>query len=180
MNPITEDPPVRSDRRRHRRRFKPLGTPFAAGVVFLAACGPNNPGTTTPIGAPSSFAPVQKVVRGDGRIARCNTVHSSTLPAQMIERLNLDVGPDTAVISCALQATENGVIRVLPAQVRGTATALSGNIRELNFHEVTEQETVAYVASFTIDARVGIRFDVTIVDPQTGASYAVEFEQTKL
>ena len=153
---------------------------IVTSAVFLAACGPDSSGTNAPIGAPSSFAPAQKVVRTDNRTARCNTVHSFTLPAQTIEKLNLSVGPDTAVISCALQATENGVVRVLPARVQGTATALSGNVRELDFREVVEQETLSYVASFTIDARVGVRFDVTILDPQTGAAYAVDFEQTKL
>lgn len=155
-------------------------TALAMTASLLAACGPGDPGSQAPMGAPASFSPAQQVVRDDGRVAHCNTVHSFTLPTRMVEKLDVSVGPDTAVISCVLQAVENGAVRVLPAQVRGTATALSGNTRQLEFQEVQEEDTRSYVASFTIDARVGIRFDVSILDPQTGATYQVDFEQTRL
>lgn len=155
-------------------------TALAVSVSLLAACGQGDPGTQAPIGAPASFAPAEQVVRDEGRIARCNTVHSFSLPTRMVEKLNVNAGPETAVISCVLQAVENGAVRVLPAQVRGTATALSGSSRQLEFHEVLEEDTRSYVASFTIDARVGIRFDVSILDPQTGVTYEVAFEQTRL
>ena len=151
---------------------------FLTTVVSLSACERSDPGAA--IGVPASFAPTSKVVQANGRTARCNTVHSLTLPAPMVEKLNLNVDADTAVISCSLQVIEDGVAANLPARVHGTATALSGNIAPIEFKEIVEAEALSYVGTFSIAGKAGVRFDVTIVDPQTAARYELDFEQTRI
>lgn len=151
-----------------------------SGVAMLGGCERSDTEQGRAIGMPASFSPAEQVVRMEDRIARCNTVHSFTLPSRVADRLDLSVGPNTAVVSCALQANRDGAVTNLPAQVHGTATALSGNISELDFREVLEEETLSYVAAFNIDARAGVRFDVTILDPQTGRRHDLHFEQTQI
>lgn len=149
-------------------------------AVLLIGCGRGDPGGDAPMGMPASFAPTSEVVQANGRTAQCNTVHSLTLPEQMIEKLSVNVDPDTAVISCSLQVIDDGVLINLPAEVRGTATALSGNIAQIEFKEVVEEEALSYVGTFSIAGKAGVRFDVTLLDPQTGARYDIDFEQTRI
>lgn len=153
---------------------------LAGVVLLLAACERGDPESETPIGVPASFAPTEEVVQANGRTARCNTVHSLTLPQRMIDRLNLAVGADTAVISCSLQAVEDGIVVNLPVHVSGTVTTLAGNIADIDFTQVVEEETVSYVGQFAIDGKAGVRFDVTMVEPRTGARYQLDFEQTRI
>lgn len=153
---------------------------LSLGVVLLVGCGRGDPDPAKSIGMPSSFSPAEKVVQANDRTVRCNTVHSMTLPPPIVDRLNFTVAPDTAVISCSLQVVRDGRVLNLPARVLGTVTTLSGNIAEIDFKQVLEEETVSYVGQFTIDGKAGVRFDVTVVDPQSGARYELDFEQIRI
>lgn len=51
----------------------------------------------------SAFEPARTHVMLGDRIARCNTVHSLTLPQEVVQRYELSTGEDLAFISCSLQ-----------------------------------------------------------------------------
>lgn len=146
-------------------------------AVLIAGCDARD-SDVDEIGVPASFSPAQEVLRTDDRTVRCNTVHSLTLPQRIVDRFDLTVDRNTAVVSCSLQVAEDGAVRNLPALVSGTATALAGNISSIDFKEVVEEETVSYVGTFAMQAKAGVRFDITVVDPQTGVHYRIDFEQT--
>ena len=132
-----------------------MWTVLSFGAVLLVGCGRGDPDPGMPIGMPASFSPAGKVVRANGRVPRCNTVHYMTLPRRVVDRLNLTVDPETAVISCSLQVVENGRVLNLRARVLGTVTTVSGNIAEVDFKRSFEEETVSYVGQFTTDGKSG-------------------------
>lgn len=124
-----------------------------------------------------AFAPTQEVVRADERIARCNTVHSLRLPQAIRDRYDFPADENTAVISCSLQIVVDGVTQNLPAEVSGTATTLTGNLKPLGFREVVTEDALSYVATFALEAKHEVRFDLEIADEQTGTRYEMRFVQ---
>lgn len=151
-----------------------------AGVVLLSA-------TVTVVGcgdgaqrAPAGFSPERAIVRDQGRIARCNTVHSLTLPAAVLRRYGLNAGDETGVISCSLQLLSNGNPVNIRASISGVGRTLTGNARRLGFKEVLDQGAVTYVASFPMTAASRIDFDVDMYDPITGRRYEIGLRQAGL
>jgi hypothetical protein len=128
---------------------------------------------------PAGFEPTRVEVRSEERVARCNTVHSLTLPEAVLRRYGLASGEDTAVLSCSLQTTDQPPDNI-PARVSGTATSLVGTSVPLDFKEILEGEAVSYVTTFDLTARSEIRFDLSIIDEQTGRNHAIEFSQVEL
>jgi len=153
------------------------GVPFAAAIVatLLALASCSREGERSPAG----FEPTRAERRFDGHVARCNTVHSLTLPQAVLDRYELAAGEDTAVLSCSLQVI-NGSPHNIPARISGTATTLVGTTTPLHFGEILEEQAVSYVTTFNLTAHSEIRFDIVMVDEQTGARYAVEFSQVEL
>jgi hypothetical protein len=147
----------------------------ATVTTLLAAVGCSREKESSPAG----FEPTRAESRSDGRIARCNTVHSLTLPQEVLHRYDLVAGENTAVLSCSLQMIDGSPDNI-PARISGTATTLLGTTTPLNFKEILEERAVSYVTTFDLTARSEIRFDIQMVDEQTGRSYAVEFSQVEL
>jgi hypothetical protein len=129
---------------------------------------------------PAGFAPTRAVVSERGRIARCNTVHSLTLPWTVIRRYGLHADEATGVISCSLQLHSNGMPVNTRALISGTARTLTGDVERLGFKQVLDQGSVTYVATFPLAATSRIDFDVDMYDPLTGHRYEVQFRQSAL
>jgi hypothetical protein len=154
--------------------FKWAGA-FALGATLtLVGCGEGAQRS------PAGFSPARAVIREDGRIARCNTVHSLTLPESVIGRYGLHAGDDTGVISCSLQLLSNGTPVNTRTLISGAARTLTGNTERLGFKEVLDQGAVTYVATFPLTAASRIDFDVSMYDPTTGRRHEVELQQTGL
>ena len=130
--------------------------------------------------SPAGFSPARAVIREQGRIARCNTVHSLTLPASIMSRYGLHAGDETGVISCSLQLLTNGMPVNTRALISGFAKTLTGNTERLGFKEVLDKGAVTYVATFPLTAASRIDFEVDMYDPVTGRRYEVELQQTGL
>lgn len=143
-------------------------------LAFIAAC------SRSPSGAPTGFSPASKVVRIDDRIARCNTIHSLSLPAAVLGRYGIAADADTAVISCSLQRIENGVPVNMPALLSGTVTLLTGKTVPIDFQETRDHDAISYVAVFDLTARSRIDFDVHLTDVLTGARHHLELRQAAL
>lgn len=124
-----------------------------------------------------AFAPTREIVRADDRIARCNTVHSLRLPEETRSRYGFPADENTGVISCSLQIVKDAITQNLSAEVSGTGTTLTGNLKPLGFREAVTDDALAYIATFSLEAKHEIRFDVAIVDEQTGKRYDVRFVQ---
>lgn len=145
-----------------------------SGALAVAACGDGGER------APAGFAPARAIVRAHGRIARCNTVHSLTLPWAVISRYGLHADDETGIISCSLQVHTSGLPMNTRALIAGTATTLTGSTERLGFEEVLDQGVVSYVATFPLSATSRIDFDVHLYDPITGRRYDVQFRQSAL
>lgn len=124
-----------------------------------------------------AFNSTQEVIRTEDRVVRCNTVHSLRLPEETRDRYGFPANENTAVISCSLQLVLEGVTQNLPAEVSGTATTLTGNLKPLGFREVVTDDALSYIATFALEAKHEVRFDVKVVDRQTGRDYYVRFAQ---
>ena len=145
----------------------------AAVTMLLATAGCSREA------GPAAFEPTQVKLRFDERIARCNTVHSLTLPQAVLRRYDLVADEDTAELSCSLQMAD-GTPGNVPARIAGTATSLVGTTTPLDFKEILEERAVSYVTTFDLTARSEVRFDIQITDEQTGKDYAIEFSQVEL
>jgi hypothetical protein len=143
-------------------------------TVILAGCGDSAQRS------PPGFAPARAIVRDHGRIARCNTVHSLTLPGGVIRRYGLHADDETGVISCSLQLSSNGMPVNARALVSGIARTLTGNTERLGFKEVLDKGAVTYVATFPLTAASRIDFDVDMYDPITGRRHEIELRQVGL
>jgi hypothetical protein len=106
-------------------------------------------------------------------------VHSLTLSDAVVRRYDFVAGQDTAILTCSLQTT-NGSLSNVPARISGTATTLIGTTTPLDFEEILEGRAVSYVATFDLAARSEIRFDISIIDEQTGRNNRIEFRQVEL
>lgn len=142
-------------------------------MLAMAACAPDD------ARKPAAFEPVRAQVSLGERIARCNTVHSQTLPEEVVRRYNLSVGEDLAFISCSLQ-TQTEPPSNMPARVSGIQTALTGATASLDFKEILEGGAVSYIAPFDLTAASEIRFDVLLVDVDTRAKYEVSLRQEEV
>lgn len=155
--------------------FKLACAVLSGTTVILAGCGDSTQRS------PAGFAPARAIFRDQGRIARCNTVHSLTLlPLGVIRRYGLHADDETGVISCSLQLLSNGMPVNTPALVSGSAKTLTGNMERLGFKEVLDQGAVTYVATFPLTAASRIDFDVDMYDPITGRRHEVELRQVGL
>jgi Domain of unknown function (DUF4426) len=146
-----------------------LAMSFAAAV---AACAPPH--------VPPGFGPAGAESREGRHIARCNTVHSLTLPKQIIQRYGLEANENTAIISCELQLQDAGPPRNVPARISGTQTLLTGRTTPLEFKEIEDEGSVSYLAPFSIAAKLAIEFDVALTDTRTGETYRVKLRQSEL
>jgi hypothetical protein len=143
-------------------------------MPLLGACNKNGNEIKPP-----GFSPTRAQVVTDDRIARCNTVHSQTLPQAVRNRYGIEPSDDTAVIACSLQIRQ-AVPANIAAQVKGTQHALSGLPIEIQFKEILEDGAVSYLSTFDIGAKTEVRFQIVMTDPQTGKTYDIELRQENL
>jgi hypothetical protein len=146
----------------------------AQALLWVAAgCGPE------PERKPPGFEPTGVQERYGGHIARCNTVHSLTLPQSVLREYGVAADVNTAVLSCSLQVGEGVPVNV-PAQILGTVTTLTGRTSELDFTEILEGNAVSYFTPFDLSAKSEMHFEVSMTDVETGGRYDVELRQVEL
>ena len=130
-------------------------------------------------GRPPAFEPVRTHVASGDRIARCNTVHSLTVPQEVIRRYELSTSEDLAFISCSLQMATDPPSNI-PAKVIGVREDLTGTRASLEFEEILQGDAISYVAPFDLTAKSELRFEVVLVDPLTEAKYELTLRQEDL
>jgi hypothetical protein len=145
-------------------------------MLAMTACAPDDGDDAR---KPAKFEAAKAQVSLGARIARCNTVHSETLPEEVVRRYNLSVGEDLAFISCSLQIAADPPSNI-PARVSGIQTALTGATASLDFKEILEEGAVSYIAPFDLTAASEIRFDVLLVDVDTQAKYELNLRQDEV
>ena len=155
---------------------------MACMLTSLLACSSDEgqPAGLAAPHAPVGFSPTSATVRENERIARCNTVHSLTLPNAIVERYNVNAQDETGVISCSLQSSAAEPPTNLPAQVTGTVTTLTGRSAPVEFKEILDEGAVSYLGTFSIDAKSALDFEVQLTDPQSGQTIRVDLRQNEL
>jgi hypothetical protein len=128
---------------------------------------------------PRGFEPASAVARGPDRVARCNTVHSLTLPASIRQRYGVQPDEGTALISCSLQL-ESGAPPNIASRVSGTQTLLTGRTTPLEFEQAANEGVTVHMAPFSLEGKSAIDFEVQLTDEQTGRTYTVELRQSEL
>lgn len=154
-------------------------TVVALAHLLCAACSKEDrdPRGLAAPHAPQGFAPAAAIVRADERTARCNTVHSLTLPNSIVHRYSIAANDGTAVISCSLQADAAGESVNVPARVRGIQTSLDGVSKPLDFDEILDDRAVSYLSTFSIDENSWVEFEVSLIDEATSREYLVGLRQ---
>lgn len=128
---------------------------------------------------PAKFEPQRTQKEAQNRIARCNTVHTLTLPATVLDRYGIPAGDDTAVLSCSLQVATEPPTNI-PARISAEIQSLSGPSEPLTFKQILDQGAVSYVAPFSIAGRLKINFSIQIVDPQSDQRFELHLTQAAL
>lgn len=142
-------------------------------VAALSACDSRDR-------APPGFSPTRETLREAGHIARCNTVHSLTLPVSVMHRYGIEPDRNKAVLSCSLQVVTDGAPANVAAQVEGTATVLTGRTTAIEFQEILETGAISYLGAFTLAGKSRIAFNVRMTDLRTGQMFTLDFEQADL
>ena len=145
----------------------------AATSTFLAGCD-------SPDRAPAGFSPAQVTVREHDHIARCNTVHSLTVPASLSHRYGIAPDENTAVITCALQVATGAAPANVAAQVQGSATAQAGRATSVEFKKVVGPSVILYLGSFALTDSPAIELNVRLTDLRTGAAFDLQLAQAGL
>lgn len=151
------------------------------GLLFAAAAGGVVlPGCDSPDRAPAGFAPAQAAVREDSHIARCNTVHSLSVPASLIHGYGITPDENTVVITCALQVMDDIGPAYIAAQVEGWARAAAGRVIPVDFKAFVDPGAISYLASFSLADQPAVELRVKLTDLRSGAAFDVMLEQAGL
>ncbi len=119
---------------------------------------------------PTSFA--EQLERFGNIEAHYVVLASTRIKPQIAERHGIVRGEDRALVNIALR-DENEPIR---GRISGSATNLIGQVTELRFREVLEEEAIYYLATLAHTHEEIFRFDIEIRIP--GASpHHIRFQQ---
>jgi hypothetical protein len=82
---------------------------------------------------------------------------------------------DRGLVNLALE--RSGTMESVRAAVSGTATALSGEKKEIRFREIVEEGTVSYLGEFALAAPDSYTFTIAITPENATAPYTLKFTQ---
>ena len=119
----------------------------------------------------SVSANVQKV--GDITI-HYNALSSRNIPAEVASQYGITRSGRTGIINIAVQKGDKPVI----ANIFGHGKNLAGQLKELAFKEIKEENAIYYIATFTFSNGEKLSFDLQVQAEKQGKLLPVSFKQT--
>ena len=119
----------------------------------------------------SLSANVQKV---GGITIHYNALSSSNIPSEVAAQYGITRSGRTGIINIAVQKDGKPVM----ANIFGHGKNLAGQLKELAFKEIKEENAIYYIATFTFSNGEKLSFDLQIQAEKQGKLLPVSFKQT--
>lgn len=120
--------------------------------------------------APLSQANVHSI--GDITI-HYNALSSANIPAEVAAAYNIRRSGRTGIINITVMKNDKPVI----ANVFGNGKNLTGQLKELAFKEIREEQAVYYIATFTFSNSEKLSFDLQIQPERKGKLIPIKFKK---
>lgn len=131
------------------------------------------------------YIPSQSILAGEFVIDDL-TVHYSLINSSFIEpkiatQYSLIRSKNRALLNISVvqkaENTTDETVKGLTANIFGTAVTLAGQLKELAFKEVKEQNAIYYIATFPINNGERLTFDLKVQPNKEGKLIPIKFKQ---
>lgn len=110
-------------------------------------------------------------------------VNSSVIEPKIATQYNLKRSKNRALLNISVvenleqEATRNGEVKGLTANVFGQAVSLVGHLKELDFKEIKEENAIYFIATFPISNGERLTFDLQVQPNKVGKLIPIKFKQ---
>lgn len=131
---------------------------FLVAFLALSACGGQPPAPAPTSAAPAGGEAVEIV--GDATI-RASAVQTSALNDTIAQRYGIARDDKTVLLLVAVRKGAGAAETSVPAQVKASATGLTGDRREIEMRELRTGDLLDYVGTVRTSLPETLRFEVT-------------------
>ena len=108
-------------------------------------------------------------------VAHYSAISTERLLPEMAKHYGLSRSRDRGLVNVALERT--GTTNSVRAAVSGTATALSGEKKDIRFREIVEEGSASYIGEFALSAPDTYTFTISITPENGTTPYTLKFTQ---
>ena len=108
-------------------------------------------------------------------LAHYSAISTEHLLPEMAKHYGIARSRDRGLVNLALERA--GTTDSVRAAVSGSATAISGEKKEIRFREIVEEGTVSYIGEFALSAPDTYTFTIAITPENTTTPYMLKFTQ---
>jgi hypothetical protein len=108
-------------------------------------------------------------------VAHYSAIPTERLLPDMAKHYGISRARDRGLVNLALE--RSGTTDSVRAAVSGTATAISGEKKEIRFREIVEEGTVSYLGEFALNAPDTYTFTIAITPENATTPYTLKFTQ---
>jgi len=132
-----------------------------------------------------TYVPAQSLSAGefviDDLTVHYSLINSSFIQPKIASQYNLVRSKNRALLNVSVvQAADSkadGKVKGLKANIFGTGVTLSGQLRELAFKEIKEEDAIYYIATFPINNGERLTFDLKVQPNKVGKLIPIKFKQ---
>lgn len=111
-------------------------------------------------------------------IVHYNTINTSFLSARVAREYGIQRSDRRAMLNLTVQKkTADNQTKAVRAQVDGTATNLTGQLRQLNLRAVEDGEAVYYIGEFGIENEEVLNFHIDLKPEGAAQPLSLEFRE---
>jgi len=108
-------------------------------------------------------------------IAHYSAISTERLLPEMAKQYGITRSRDRGLVNLALE--RSGTADSVRAAVSGSATAISGEKKDIRFREIVEEGSVSYVGEFALSAPDTYAFTIAITPENATTPYTLKFTQ---
>jgi hypothetical protein len=108
-------------------------------------------------------------------VAHYSAIPTERLLPDMAKHYGISRARDRGLVNLALE--RSGTTDSVRAAVSGTATAISGEKKEIRFREIVEEGTLSYLGEFALNAPDTYTFTIAITPENATTPYTLKFTQ---
>ena len=108
-------------------------------------------------------------------VAHYSALSTERLLPEMAKQYGIARSRDRGLVNIALE--RSGTTDSVRAAVSGSATAISGEKKEIRFRELVEDGTVSYIGEFALSAPDTYSFTIAILPENATSPYTLKFTQ---
>jgi hypothetical protein len=108
-------------------------------------------------------------------VAHYSALSTERLLPEMAKQYGITRSRDRGLVNLAIERA--GTTDSVRASVSGTATAISGEKKDIRFREIVEEGSVSYVGEFALNAPDTYTFTIAILAENATTPYTLKFTQ---